>query len=299
MMKNFIRMAFVFAPFFLSAQDKGTIMSTYISPYAGVTFQRVVNTEQTGTVHKLGNYNSFYTDFDLQVKVKGKTKSTMGYTYGLTYGSVWNKEGRKLNPGFEIDIFHNNALHKSELSNPNNQEVTNVVGANRDSVVAFVEEHYGAGHHKFSNIMTMNSWNAAANLTLSYHFSSKISVCGALGVGFAAITLKEAESLQVSPASSIPGYETTSDNGGGPVNHFNSQPDASNNLMIGQFRLGAKIQLAQKVALQIDASGMYREKGNFIFGSTKYKDHAPTDNWTYMINRGVTDMLTAGLCISL
>mgnify|MGYP000103009710 FL=1 len=69
--------------------------------------------------------------------------------------------------------------------------------------------------------------------------------------------------------------------------------------MIGQFRFGAKIQLLQKVALQIDARGMYRNKGNFIFGSTKYKDHAPTDNWTYMINRGVTYMLTAGLCISL
>ena len=299
MMKNFIGMAFVFAPFFLSAQDKGIIMSTYISPYAGVTVQGVVNTEQTGTAHKLGNFNAFDTDFDLQVKVKGKSESTMGYTYGLTYGSVWDKEGRKLNPGFEIDLFHNSASHKSELSNPNNEEVTNVVGANRDSVVAFVEEHYGAGHHKFSNNMTMNSWNAAVNFTLSYHFSSKISVRGALGFGFAAITLKEAESLQVSPASTNPGYETTSDNDGGPVNHFNSQPDASNNLMIGQFRLGAKIQLVQKVALQIDARGMYKDKGNFIFGSTKYNDHAPTDNWTYMINQGVTYMLTAGLCISL
>jgi hypothetical protein len=66
-----------------------------------------------------------------------------------------------------------------------------VVGPNGDSVLAFVEEHYGAGHHKFSNTMTMNSWNAAANLTLSYDFSSKISVNGALGVGFTAATLKK------------------------------------------------------------------------------------------------------------
>jgi hypothetical protein len=147
--------------------------------------------------------------------------------------------------------------------------------------------------------MTRNSWNAATNFTLSYDISSKISVNGALGVGFAAISLKEAESLQVSPASANAEYETTNENGGGPVNHFNSQPNASNNLMTAQFRLGTKIQLTKKAALKIDARGIYQERGNFTFGSTQYTDHAPTDNWSYMIDGGFTYMITAGFCISL
>jgi opacity protein-like surface antigen len=298
-MKNIILTAFVFVPFLLSAQDKSTNMSTYFTPFAGITFQGELNTEQTGTAHKLGHFNNYDTDFDLQVSVKGTGKSTVGFTYGLTYGSVWKKEGRKLNPGFEIDVFHTSASHASVMSNPLNEEVTGIVGANGDSVVDFVDEHYKAGHHTFSNTMTRNSWNAAANFTLSYDISSNISVNGAIGVGFAAITLKEAESLQVSPAPANAEYETTNENGGGPVNHFNSQPNASNNLMISQFRLGTKFQLTQKVALKIDARGIYQESGNFTFGSTQYTDHAPTDNWTYRIDGGVSFMLTAGVCISL
>lgn len=299
MIKTLVKMTFVLVPFSLLAQDNVTSMSTHITPYGGAVLQGVINIGQTGIAHKRGNYNEFGTDFDLQVKVKGESKSTVGYTYGLTYGSVWNKEGRKLNPGFEIDLFYNNASHKSKLSNPSTEEVTNVFGPNRDSVLALIKEHYDAGHHKFSNTMTMNSWNAAANLTLSYDFSSKISINGALGVGFTAATLKKAESLQSSPAPVDPGYETTIDNGGIIVNHFNTQPNASNNLMFSQFRLGTKIQLVKNLALRIDARGMYMGESKFIFGSTKYTDHAPTDNWTYMIDKSVTYMITAGLCVYL
>ena len=299
MIKTLVKMTFVLVPFSLLAQDNVTSMSTHITPYGGAVLQGVINIGQTGIAHKRGNYNEFGTDFDLQVKVKGESKSTVGYTYGLTYGSVWNKEGRKLNPGFEIDLFYNNASHKSKLSNPSTEEVTNVFGPNRDSVLALIKEHYDAGHHKFSNTMTMNSWNAAANLTLSYDFSSKISINGALGVGFTAATLKKAESLQSSPAPVDPGYETTIDNGGIIVNHFNTQPNASNNLMFSQFRLGTKIQLVKNLTLRIDARGMYMGESKFIFGSTKYTDHAPTDNWTYMIDKSVTYMITTGLCVYL
>ncbi len=299
MIKTLVKMTFVLVPFSLLAQDNVTSMSTYITPYGGVVLQGVINTEQTGTAHLRGNFNVFSTDFDLQVKVKGESKSTVGYTYGFTYGSVWKKEGRKLNPGFEIDVFQNSSAHESKLSNPNTEVVANVVGPNRDSVLGLVGQYYGAGKHTFSNTMTMNSWNAAVNLTLSYDFSSKISVNGALGAGFTAVTLKNGESLQSSPAPADPGFEVTADNGGGVVNHFNSQPNASNNLMFGQFHLGTKIQLVKNLALRIDARGMYMGESKFIFGSTKYTDHAPTDNWTYMIDKSVTYMITAGLCVYL
>ena len=298
-MRNFIGLVFVLAPFLLSAQDNGTNMSTYLSPYAGVTFQGVVNTKQTGTAHLRGNFNVFSTDFDLQVIVTGESASTMGYTYGFTYGSVWKKEGRKLNPGFEIDVFQNSSAHESKLLNPNTEVVANVVGPNRDSVLSLVGQYYGAGKHTFSNTMTMNSWNAAVNLTLSYDFSSKISVNGALGAGFTAVTLKNGVSLQSGPAPADPGFEVTTDNGGGVVNHFNSQPNASDNLMFGLLRLGTKIELVENVALRIDARGMYMGESTFVFGSTVYTDHAPTDNWTYMIDKGITYAITVGLRVSL
>jgi hypothetical protein len=295
-MKKFIFCAFVFAPILASAQNKSTVMETYISPYAGVTFQEKMNTEQTGTAHKLGHFNEFDTDFDLKVKVQGNSKSTVGYTYGLTFGSVWKKEGRKFNPGFEIDLFNIRSTHEGNLANSQNEEVANIVGPNGDSVLELVNKYYGAGKHRFSNTMKMNSWNAAVNFTMSYDLSSKISINSALGFGFAAVSLKDAESLQANPASANSSYEMS---GGSPVNHFNSQPDASTNLMISKFRIGAKIKLSKKIALQIDASGITQGKGNFNFGSTKYTDHAPTDNWNYSINGGTTYQFTTGLCVTL
>jgi hypothetical protein len=286
------KMALVLLPFSLSAQ-------TYILPYGGIALPGVSNVQQTGTAHKRGINNEFDTDFDLHVKVTGESKNTVGYTYGFTHGSVWTKSGRKLNPGYEIDIFHNSASHKSTLSNPNTEEVTILSGSNANAVYALVEEHYGAGHHKFSNTMTMNSWNAATNLTLSYDFSTNFSVNGGLGIGFSAVKLREAQSFQSSPAPAVPGYETTNDNGGGIVNHFNSQPNASNSLMFSQLRLGTKIQLVNKVSLRFDARGMYSGESNFVFGSTKYSDHAPTDNWTYTIDQSLIYIITLGLSVDI
>jgi len=290
-MTSFIKTALVLMPFTLSAQ-------TYVTPYGGITLQGVGNTEQTGTAHKRGKNNEFGTDFDLHVKVKGESKSTVGSTYGFTYGNMWNKNG-KVNFGFETDIFHNSASHKSNLSNPDTEEVTIVRGPNADSVRYLVEEHYGAGHHKFENTMTKNSWNAAANLVLSYDFSRNVSVNGGLGIGFSAVTLKDATSFQSSPAPADPGYETTKDNGGGIVNHFNSQSTASNSLIFSQFRLGTKVQLVKNVALRIDARGMYMGESKYVFGSTIYSDHAPTNNWTYTIDPNLTYTITLGLCVNL
>ena len=85
MFRLFMKMALVLVPFSLLAQDKASSTSTYITPYAGVTFQGAANTEQTGTAHLRGNYNLFRTDFDLKVIVTGESESTTGNTYG----NIW------------------------------------------------------------------------------------------------------------------------------------------------------------------------------------------------------------------
>lgn len=292
MTKSLIKLAFVLMPLSLSAQ-------TYIAPYGGLIVLAESGIKQTGTAHFRGINNKYDTDFDFHVEVEGESKSTVGYTYGFTYGSVWSKSERKLKFGFETDLFHIQGSHQSKLSNPNTEEVTILRGPNATSVYAFVEEHYGAGNHKFENTMTMSSWNAAANLTLSYNLSTKVSVNGGLGLGFSAVKLNDAKSLQSAPAPEEPGYETTMDNGGGIVNHFNSQPNASGTALFSQLRLGTKIQLIKNFALGMDARGIYTGENNFIFGSTKYSDHAPTDNWSYSIDSRVFYTISLGLCFSI
>jgi hypothetical protein len=63
--------------------------------------------------------------------------------------------------------------------------------------------------------------------------------------------------------------------------------------------LGIEVPLVQNVALRIDARGIYMDQSEYVFGSTKYIDHAPTDNWTYKIDSALIYTLTAGVCIDL
>ena len=235
----------------------------------------------------------------MKVRVTGESESTTGNTYGFTYGNIWKKDGRKINLGFEIDLFHTNTGHESKLANPNTQEITNVVGPNSVALAAFIATNFAPGLHSFANSMTRKSWNAAANYIVSYNISPDFSVNAGLGLGFTAITLDEAKSLQSTPATSGQAFEMTTENGGGPANHFNSRTIASDNVMFTQFRLGSKYKVAQNVAIRFDARAMSVGESTFNFGSTKYSDHAPTDNWMYMIGQNTAYTITLGLCVNM
>jgi len=209
------------------------------------------------------------------------------------------KDGRKLNVGFEIDFFQNSSSHSSKLSNPNTQVAANIVGPNQDSVLSLVSAAFAAGQHRFENSMTINSWNAASNLIFSYDVSTDISINGGLGVGFSAITLKDAKSFQSNPASANASYEMTTENGGGIANHYNSQSIATDNIMFSQFRIGTKVKLIDNLALLVDARGMFIGESIFNFGSTIYSDHAPTDNWIYKMGGSSLYSVNVGLCINM
>ncbi len=272
--------------------------STYIMPYTGVLFQGSFDVEQTGVAHKRGDFNAYNTDFDLLVDVKGKSKNNIGAVLGLTYGTVWQKKNSKLKPGLEFDLFYTKRIHESKLANSNTEEVANVHGDSLDYVLELVEEHYSAGHHKFSNKMEMTSFNAAVKFTLGYSITNKVSITSALGIGFCGITMTNAASKQSSPASANSDYEISKVTGA-PVNHFNSNTKSSSNLMFAQFRIGTNISLSHNITLCIDAQGLYRDKSEFTFGSTVYSDHPPTDSWKYSIDKGLGIMLTTGLRINL
>ena len=185
------------------------------------------------------------------------------------------------------------------MSNPNTQVAANIVGPNQDSVLALVSTAFAAGQHRFENSMTMNSWNAATNLIFSYDVSTDISINGGLGVGFSAITMKDAKSFQSNPASANASYEMTTENGGGIANHYNSQSIATDNIMFSQFRLGTKVKLIDNLALLVDARGMFVGESTFNFGSTIYSDHAPTDNWIYKMGGSSLFSVNVGLCVNM
>lgn len=289
----------IMLPSVFLAQSLDNLSESHIQIYGGWGIQGSVNTEQIGVAHKRGDFNEFDTDFDLQVKVNGKSDFTNFYTAGMVLGHVWKKSERDWSPGFELDLSRTYGKYNSTLVNQKDQEVNNITGNNGADVIALVQEYYGAGRHNFSNTMNMETWNVAGGFALNYSINPKFSMYTGFGLGFSNVLFKDAESLQTSPAQSPPGYETTTDNGGGPVNHFNGQTNASSMFFFGQARLGTKIDLSNKVAFTVDTRSFYRGAGVFTFGSTQYTDHAPTDHWTFSIGSGVGMMFNIGVMLSL
>jgi hypothetical protein len=281
-----------------SNQDKTRNSSTYITPYVGVSIQSGLDVEQLGTAHKRGDFNEFSTDFDLLVDVNGKSNQGTGYAVGVTYGTTWQKPNSKLKTGFEFDFFSTKSNHESKLVNAMTEQVANANGDSLESVLEFVGDHYRAGHHAFSNSMKMTSLNAALDFTLGYSINERVSINSAIGLGVSGVTMTNAESKQSSPASANSNFEITNTTGE-PVNHFNSNTKSSSNNLFSQFRVGTKISLGSNIAVCVDARGIYRGQSEFTFGSTVYTDHPPTNSWQYSIDKGLSFLITTGLCIGL
>ena len=299
-MINFIfKTVFLISPCFLISQSVDNSSESYIQLYGGWGFQGSIYAEQIGVAHKRGDFNEFDTDFDLQIQVNGKSDGANLYTTGFVLGHVWKKNKRNWSPGFELDLSRSYSKYNSNLVNEEDQKANNINGNNSADVIALVQEYYGKDRHNFSNTMNMEAWNIAGNIALSIHINPKVSMYSGLGFGLSNVVLKDAISLQTSPAKDPPGYETTSDNGGDPVNHFNGRPNASSMLFLGQASLGTKISLSKKAAFIIETRSFYRGKGTFVFGSTQYSDHAPTDHWTFSTGKGMGIMVNIGIMFSL
>ena len=298
-MRIIFKVVSLLLPGVLFAQTTDFLSESYIQLYGGWGLQGSMNTEQIGVAHKRGDFNEFDTDFDLQVKVNGKSDLANFYTTGIVMGHIWKKNERNWHPGFELDLSRMYGNHNTTLVNQEDQEINNLNGANGDDVIALVKEYYGKGLHNFSNTMNMETWNVLGNFILTVNINPITSVYTGFGFGFSSVLLKNAQSLQTSPAENPPGYETTTDNGGGAVNHFNGQPNASSILPFGQARIGTKIDISNKIAFLIDMRIFYRGKGDFTFGSTQYTNHAPTDHWRYSTDRGIGMMLNVGVLFSL
>jgi opacity protein-like surface antigen len=299
MSKLLLGMVCLLLPISLFAQDDVYKTGSYIQVYGGLGMQGSSKTKQTGVAYRRGNYNVFDTDFDLLVKLNGKTDVSSYYSTGVVFGHSFIKKDRLFNPGFEIDLSWANGKQTGTLVNKLDQQVNNINGPNRAQVLALIEEEYGAGHHSFYNEMDMSALNVAANFIVSTKINKMMQAYGGIGLGLSGVTLSDAQSLQTSPANAAVGYETTTDNGGGLVTHFNSGPKAKDNLTFFQARFGAKAMITDHISFLIDMRAYYRGKADFTFGSTRYSDHAPTSNWDYRMNNNKGIMLSAGLNFTL
>ena len=103
----------------------------------------------------------------------------------------------------------------------------------------------------------------------------------------------------MSPASTPPGFETTVNQNGGAVNHFNGNNRAfgiTNNIT---WKIGATRQLNSNLSLVVEGSSARIGKTTFNFGSTQYSDHAPTNHWTVEKYTHLNFQLSVGLRLTM
>lgn len=234
---------------------------------------------QIGTAHKRGDFNEFDTDFDLNVLVNGECKAVTSYGASIS-AKQFNTRNDKtwhIGYGLSFNLFRSNII--SKLSNDKNEIVSNINGPNGNEVIDFVNEHYGAHHHIFENEMNLNFYSTTGKIILQKSLNEKTSIETSLGFGVTLLEAKNAISRQLSPSSTPPGFETTVDEDGGAVNHFNGKNNATGIARNLNWEIGVSKKIKDNLAFIIKGSSTCIGNSNFTFGSTQYSDHAPTDHW--------------------
>ncbi len=129
--------------------------------------------------------------------------------------------------------------------------------------------------------MTAGVLLANAVFTLHTPYSNKVFPYIGLGAGVARLSIKGSDSANPSE----PG-----------INHFNSDPDASDTAFAMQFKAGIKGQINKHLSLFTEYRYLSVNATRYTFGSTDYPGvHLPTKPWDVSLGRQTYNLFVAGL----
>ena len=128
---------------------------------------------------------------------------------------------------------------------------------------------------------TVGVFLANAVFTLETPYSSKVFPYIGLGAGMAYTSIKGADSANPSE----PG-----------INHFNSDPDASDWAFAMQVKAGVKAQVSKNLRLFAEYRHLSIDATSYKFGATDYPGlHLPTATWHVNMGRQKYNLFVAGL----
>jgi opacity protein-like surface antigen len=129
--------------------------------------------------------------------------------------------------------------------------------------------------------MTAGVFLANAVFTLQTPYSSKVFPYLGVGAGIAHISIKGSDSANPSE----PG-----------INHFNSNPDASDSAFAMQLKAGLKAEVDKNLSLFAEYRYLSIYSTSYTFGSTDYPGvHQPTAPWHVDLGRQNYKLFVAGL----
>ncbi len=269
------------------AQAADTGRGIYVGAFGGLGRTDNQDVQQTGVAHKRGDYAlAGFSDFDLKVDVKGSVKRNTSTLAGAHVGYEWAVPASKFKAAIELEGLYLDADQKSNLENPLTEVVANtdVEAESYSHLLEAVNEHYGAGEHRFKNSLNMNATLFLANGVATYDTGTQFEPYIGAGVGIALVNMKDAVSNQTNPSGPI---ELTSDTHE-EVNHFNSKTHASDYAFAAQMKVGVRTKLTDRISAFAEYRYVHVNATQFTFGSTSYVGHSPTDNWN--VNNGAMNL---------
>lgn len=235
----------------------------YAGLFAGGGTTHHNNVNQTGTA-----FFSAAAGGPLAVNATGATDNNATGILGLQFGYEArnamspNPQAISLIPAAELEGYYLRVRQTAQLQNPTSR----------------------LPEHVFDDSFPMNTGVILANSVWIIKIPSmtRVDPYFGLGVGAATINISGAYSKQVAP------YEAG-------VNHFNSNPNASDWVFAAQVKTGLRFLLNEHWRLFAEYRFLYLGASSFTFGSTQYPTHVATTNWNSNISNQDYNMGVAGV----
>lgn len=211
-------------------------------------------------------------DYNLFVNVAGKSHVKTAGIAGLHLGYQWGafQIGKNaawdLRPAIEIEGYYLASKMGAYLFNPELEPAVLPNGSVAPS------HSIAARQHVFSDHFNLNAAVFLANsvLTLKTPLSEKLLPYAGAGMGFAYHSISAANSAQIGPYNENSPY----------INHFNSDPRASDSVFAAQVKAGVKAEMTEHIALFAEYRYLYISPTSYTFGSTQYPNqHPDTSLW--------------------
>lgn len=269
--------------FFLPASgmaEAGPRHGLYGSVFGGVAWSARQDVKQTGAAHMRGDHAlPGYKDFDLLVDTRGRATSERAGMFGANVGYRFDTRDSRIAPSVELEAAHLSRRQSANLRNPAAERIANVGSGSTqvrlDDPLPTVTDKYGAGKHRFANRMDIDTNLVMLNAVFAYKSHGFIEPYLGVGIGMALVDAGRAVSHQTNPSGPIEVSPVT----GERVNHFNGRTRDRDAALAWQAKAGVSASLGRHLALFLEYRLVHVGATDFVFGSTRYAGHAPTERW--------------------
>ena len=242
-----------------AAQETAGDQGAYIGAFGGTGASIATSLQQRGAVHLNASRS-------LPIHAKGSTASSTSVSLGgIQAGYEWNRRfsgssGWELSPAAELEGIY--------------------IGKHSPTGEMPVRPQ-ALGMQYVTVPVTAGVLLANAVFTVKTPYSDTIFPYLGAGAGIAFLSIKGSDSANPSE----PG-----------INHFNSDPDASDTAFAMQLKAGIKAEVNKNLSVFTEYRYLSIDSSSYTFGATDYPGlHLPTDTWRVNMGRQQYNLFVAGL----